>query len=149
MTVKNILECEKKSFRNQMKGLKLLPHAYFKIGVILTLTSILILIALKIIGDYELVKEVVKNAMLLSVLLMVVSKDKEEDEMTLKIRSQAFVFAFIWGVVYAAAQPFINIIAELIMESEGGGWSPLSVYQVLFFMLMIQLSFYHVAKRMR
>ncbi len=87
--------------------------------------------------------------MLVSVLMISISRDKEEDEMTLKLRSQAFVFAFIWGVLYAAAQPFINIAADFFIGSEEEGWSQLSVNQVLFFMLMIQLSFYHVAKRMR
>jgi hypothetical protein len=149
MTLKNVIDCEKKSFHNQMKELKLLPHKYFKIGIVLTIASFVGVISLNIMGDYVTAKLIIKNLMLVSVLMIAISKDKEEDEMTLKLRSQAFVFAFIWGVLYAAAQPFINMAADFFISDENKGWTQLSVNQVLFFMLMIQLSFYHFSKRMR
>lgn len=149
MTVKDIIECEKRSFHNQMKELKLLPHTYLKIGIFLSIATFAAMVFLGIMGDYAITKLVVKNVMLVSLLMVAISRDKEEDEMTLKLRSQAFVLAFIWGVLYAAAQPFINMIAGFFIGPEKEGWTQMSVNQVLFFMLMIQLAFYHVSKRLR
>ncbi len=149
MTTKNIIEHEKQSFHKQMKELKLLPNKYFKIGIGVAIISFISMICLKYIGDYALAIQFLKNVVLVSLLIITVSKSKEEDEMTIKLRSQAFVLAFIWGVLYAAVQPIISIIANFFMRSEQETWTEMSMYQVLLFMLLIQLAFYHGAKRMR
>jgi len=149
MTTKDILEHEKRSFHKQMKELKLLPHKYFKIGIGIAILSFISMLSLKYMGDYGQVIQLLKNIMLVSLLVITVSKGREEDEMTLKLRSQAFVLAFIWGVLYAAGQPIISIIANYFMSSETEEWTEMSMYQILLFMLLIQLAFYHGAKRMR
>lgn len=149
MTTKDIIEHEKRSFHKQMKELKLLPHKYFKIGVGLIIVTLITIVSLKIMGDYAIAIQLVKNIMLVSLLLIAISKDKEEDEMTLKLRSQAFVLAFIWGVLYATVQPIISMIANFILFDSPEKWAGMSMYQVLLFMLLIQIAFYHGAKRMR
>ena len=148
MTTKNIIEHEKRSFHKQMKELKLLPHKYFKIGIGAAIISFIGMLSLKW-GDYGMAIQLLRNVMLVSLLVITVSKSQEEDEMTLKLRSQAFVLAFIWGVLYAAVQPIISIIANFFMSSEPEEWTEMSMYQILLFMLLIQIAFYHGAKRMR
>lgn len=149
MTTKDIIEHEKKSFHKQMKELKLLPHKYFKIGIGVAIISFISMLSLKYMGDYGLAIQLFRNVMLLSLLVITVSKSKEEDEMTIKLRSQAFVLAFIWGVLYAVVQPIISILANFFMNSKTEEWSEMSMYQILLFMLLIQIAFYHGAKRMR
>jgi hypothetical protein len=82
-------------------------------------------------------------------LLITVTKDSIEDEMTLKLRSQAYTFAFIVGVLYALVQPLINFLVNTIVKIEDVSFALLSVDQVLFFMLLVQLAFFHFTKRMR
>lgn len=149
MTTKNTTEDEKNSFYKQMKELKLLSHTYFKIGIGLVIMSILGIIIAKVMGDYAVTIQIFKNILLVSLLVIAISKDKEEDEMTLKLRGQAFVLAFVWGVLYATVQPLISIIADFFITPEEKAWTPMSTNQVLFFMLLIQIAFYQVAKRNR
>lgn len=149
MTTKDIIEHEKRSFHKQMKELKLLPHKYFKIGIGAAIVSFISMLSLKYMGDYGMAIQLLRNVMLVSLLVITVSKSKEEDEMTMKLRSQAFVLAFIWGVLYAAVQPIISIIANFFMSSKPEEWTEMSMYQILLFMLLIQIAFYHGAKRMR
>ncbi len=61
MVLRDIMECEKRSFRKQMKELKLLPHKYFKIGIFFTIASFVGIISLNIMGDYLMAKQVIKN----------------------------------------------------------------------------------------
>lgn len=149
MITKDIIEHEKRSFHKQMKELRLLPHKYFKIGIWVTTISFLTMLSLKYMGDYGMAIQLLRNVMLVSLLVITVSKSKEEDEMIMKLRNQAFVLAFIWGVLYAAVQPIISIIANFFMNSESEEWTEMSMYQILLFMLLIQIAFYHGAKRMR
>lgn len=149
MITKDIIEHEKRSFHKQMKELKLLPHKYFKIGIWVTIISFLTMLSLKYMGDYGMAIQLLRNVMLVSLLVITVSKSKEEDEMIMKLRYQAFVLAFIWGVLYAAVQPIISIIANFFMNSESEEWTEMSMHQILLFMLLIQIAFYHGAKRMR
>ena len=131
MTTKDVIEHEKRSFHKQMKELKLLPNKYFKIGIGAAIISFIGMLFLKYLGDYGMLIQLLRNVMLVSLLVITVSKDKEEDEMTMKLRSQAFVLAFIWGVLYAAVQPIISIIANFFMSTESEEWTEMSMYQVL------------------
>ena len=77
MTTKDIIEHEKRSFHKQMKELKLLPHKYFKIGIGLIIVSLIAIVSLKIMGDYAIAIQLVKHVMLVSLLIIAISKDKE------------------------------------------------------------------------
>ncbi len=149
MTIKDVLECEKKSFHDQMKGLKLLPNTYFKLGIIISVIAVILMIALKYIGDLDTLRLGIKNVLLLSLLTIAISRGKEEDELTLKLRAQAFALAFIWGVAYVAFQPILEIIANFILRQSEDVWEGVTAYEALFSMLLVQIGFYHMAKRLR
>jgi len=144
----HFIESERKSLEKLQKT-RLLPNRYKLIGIIIAIASFIGMLLTKMLTGEEFYKILLSNIMLLSLLLTSVSRDKEEDEMTLRLRGQAFVFAFIWGVLYALLQPFINLLADAIMKSEKDTWTEMSVAQVMLFMLLIQLSFYHFSKKMR
>ena len=87
--------------------------------------------------------------MLISLLVVSLSKDKDEDEMLKLIRMQSYAIAFITGVLYAIIQPVANYVVALIIESNKAGFGALGEFQVLFFMLMIQLFIFNYLKKMR
>lgn len=144
----HFIEYERKNFE-KLQRTKLLPNRYKLIGFIVAISAFIGMLISKFIGGNEISRLLISNMMLLSLLLVAVSRDKQEDEMTLKLRGQAFVFAFICGVLYALVQPFISHLVDLIVNVQNDTWYDMSVLQVLLFMLLIQISFYHFSKKIR
>lgn len=149
MTTKKIIECEQRRF-NRLINFRL-PHRYLTIGIIISGLSIIIMFvrAFLLEGDSEWLKELSKKTLLIGMLLMSVSRDKEEDEMTMTLRSQSYAIAFVIGVVYALVMPYVEFGVSNVVHSGGEVYKDLGVFQVLLFMLMIQLLFYHNLKRFR
>jgi len=148
MNKSKILDCERSRIEKMIKFQ--LPNKYIKIGIGILLVSLLSFIVLKIIGsNNELTKFVLRGIMLVSLLLISISKDKEEDEMVKLIRVQSYALAFVIGVLYAVIQPVINYLVSLAVHTDKTIYSNLGDFQVLIFMLLIQLSFFYFLKRMR
>jgi len=148
MNKSKILDCERSRIEKMIKFQ--LPNKYIKIGIGILLVSLLSFIVLKIIGsNNELTKLVLRGIMLVSLLLISISKDKEEDEMVKLIRVQSYALAFVIGVLYAVIQPVINYLVSLAVHTDKTIYSNLGDFQVLIFMLLIQLSFFYFLKRMR
>lgn len=87
--------------------------------------------------------------MLIGMLIISLSKDKIEDEMTISLRAQSYAIAFIVGVLYALVMPYVEFGVSNVVHSGGEAYKELGDFQVLLFMLMIQLMFYHTLKRYR
>ena len=100
-------------------------------------------------ADYHTLRLLIKNLLLVSLLIVSISRDEVEDELTLVLRQQSYAFAFIAGVIYAMVQPFANLLVESMISAETVAFAELDVKQVLFFMLLVQLSYFNVTKRMR
>ncbi|WP_439152462.1 hypothetical protein [Winogradskyella sp.] len=122
-----------------------------KIGLALILLSIaaMFIRAFTIEGDTVWLKLVLQKTLLIGMLIMSLSKDKEEDEMTMSLRAQSYAIAFIVGVVYALVMPYVEFGVSNVVNSGGEAYKDLGDFQVLLFMLMIQLMFYHTLKRYR
>lgn len=82
-------------------------------------------------------------------LILSISKDKVEDEMTIVLRAQSFAIAFVIGVMYALIMHYIDYGVSSALKPEAQVFKNLGDFQVLLFMLMIQLMFYHNLKRYR
>lgn len=83
-------------------------------------------------------------------LIITISKDEIVDELTEKLRTQAFQAAFIFGVLYALIQPYITyLMASLIGKENKTDFLQLGDFQLLFFMLLVQIWFYWLLKKMR
>ncbi len=148
MKIKNILECERDQLYKMMNYQ--LPNKFIWIGVWVFALSFISMIALKFFDfNKDSVRMILQNVMLISLLVISVSKDKEEDEMLKLMRMQSYALAFIIGVLFAVFQPVFNHLVALIMNSKDSAYSVMGEFQVLFFMLLIQLIFFNYLKRMR
>lgn len=137
--------CEKE--RNRLDKLRKfqLPNYYKRIGVISTIVIFALMIAKKFVEEPEWVKPVLTNLLLVSMLIISLSKDKIEDEYIDSLRSQSYRIAFILVVLYTFIQPAINYVVSLILgeETDNG----FSYFQALFFMLIVQLMFFYKLKK--
>jgi len=149
MNTKKFTECERNRFYKIINFR--LPHSFMTIGIAVAVISILVMFgrAFLMEGDTEWLKELTKKGLLVGMLLMSISKDKEEDEMTITLRSQSYAIAFVIGVIYALVMPYVEFGVSNVLKPEGEVLKDLGDFQVLTFMLMIQLMFYHVLKRSR
>jgi len=149
MSLKHILNWEANNLK-KLQNLKLLPYRVKGIGTSMVFLTIIALIVGKVFfADYHTLRLIIKNLLLVSLLLVSISRDKVEDELTLVLRLQSYAFAFIAGVVYAMVQPFANLLVESVISSEMASLAELDVKQVLFFMLLVQLFYFNFTKRMR
>ena len=149
MNIKKIMECERKRFIKIINFR--LPHEFMIIGIAVAALSIITMFvrAFLMEGDTEWLKVVLQKSLLIGMLLMSILKDKEEDEMTITLRSQSYAIAFVIGVVYALVMPYVELGVSNVVNSGGELLKDLGDFQVLLFMLMIQLMFYHNLKRYR
>lgn len=148
MTLKDVANCERKQL-NKFQNYRL--PIYFKyIGIILTIVSLLTIMSrLFIDNQSELLRDLAKRGFLVGMLLISISKDKEEDELTMKLRSQSYSIAFVIGVIYALVMPYVDYGVSNVLKPDGETLKNLGDFQILIFMLMIQLMFYYVLKRAR
>ena len=149
MKIEKMLECERKRFSKIINFR--LPHKFMTIGIAIISISIITMFirAFLMEGDTEWLKGVLQKTLLIGLLIMSVSKDKVEDEMTMTLRSQSYAIAFVIGVVYALIMPYVDYGVSTVVNSGGETLKDLGDFQVLLFMLMIQLMFYHNLKRYR
>jgi len=128
----------------------LLPNHYKKVGIALLIASLTALIARKyLFEDVDVVQEIGRKGMLLALLLITLSKEKIEDELITKLRGQAFAAAFIAGVIYTLVQPLINYMVAFLIKPEKAIYSDLGDFIVMWFMLVIYLTFFYMFKRYR
>ena len=93
--------------------LRLLPAIFKKIGFTLLLISVLfaaLSISKLLQIDKVLAMTLFKSGMLISLLLLALTKNKIEDELTLKIRLKALAATFIYGVVVVIIEPLISLL---------------------------------------
>ena len=107
------------------------------------------MIALKFTDNEPLwFKDVLRKALLVGLLIVTLSKEKIEDEMVTTLRFKAYTLAFIMAVLYSLIQPMADyIVHNYIYEPSKG--NDFSYFQVLSFMLLIQIMFFEVLKRNR
>jgi hypothetical protein len=149
MDAEKIMNCERKQFQKFIKFR--LPHHFMTIGIAIALLSIVMMFvrAFAMEGETEWLKLLLQKTLLIGMLIMSLSKDKIEDEMTISLRAQSYAIAFVVGVIYALVMPYIEFGVSNAVHSGGEAFKDLGDFQVLLFMLMIQLMFYHNLKRYR
>jgi len=149
MNTKKIMECERERL-NKLTNFRL-PHSFWSIGMAVAAISIIVMFvrAFALDGDTEWLRELAKKGLLIGMLLMSISKDKEEDELTIKLRMQSYAFAFVVGVAYALIMPYVEFGVSNVVHSGGEAYKDLGDFQVLSFMLLVQLLCFHTLKRYR
>ena len=149
MNKEKIINCERNRFQRLINFR--LPYRFMAIGIGIVLLSIVAMFvrAFVLEGDTTWLKHLLQKTMLVGLLIMSLSKDKQEDEMTIVLRAQSYAIAFVIGVVYALVMPYVEFGVSNVMDANGQAFKDLGDFQVLLFMLMIQLMFYHNLKRYR
>ncbi|MEE9373525.1 MAG: hypothetical protein V3V00_10785 [Saprospiraceae bacterium] len=142
-------ETEKKQLE-KIEKIQLHPR-FFKIGGILFGMAFIMMVVYNIIldGDNQIIKEVLRYGMLISLLVVSIAKDQKEDELTLKLRSQSYSIAFVLGVAYAIIMPFVEYGVAYAMSSSSESLEALSGFQILIFMLIVQIMIYIKLKKIR
>lgn len=110
--------------KNDPNQIKLLPNKFKKLGIGLLVISLAMHFAAKLkVGDFdiELLKSISNIGLLISFSLIAFTRDKDEDELTLKIRTTALVAGFLFGVVEVILQPFVHLLIEEQYFSEIDG----------------------------
>jgi len=124
-----------------------LPNHYKKAGVGLIVFLILMAIAFMFTdSEPSWIKELIKPGLLLGLLLISISREKDEDEMIVQLRAQSYSLAFVIGVIDAFVQPYVNYGITFLAKPEKASLD-MSQYQVLFFMLLVQIMFFYKLKR--
>ncbi len=149
MNKESFISCERKRFGKLLNFR--LPHKFMAIGIAISVVSIIAMFIRGFLleGDTEWLKLLLQKTLLVGMLIMSISKDKVEDEMTIQLRSQSYMIAFIVGVIYALIMPYVEFGVSNVVHDGGEAYKDLGDFQVLLFMLMIQLMFYHNLKRYR
>ena len=124
-----------------------LGNQFKKVGYIIAIGAFVLMLGRKYIENSEWVRPILHGVLLIGMLIISLSKEKLEDEFIDSLRSQSYRLAFIMAIVYSLVQPIINYgVATLFnQDDELQGFS---YFQVLFFMLIVQLMFFFQLKRM-
>ncbi|MFT5848368.1 MAG: hypothetical protein ACJARX_001121 [Psychroserpens sp.] len=149
MSLEKNINCERRRFK-KITNFRL-SHRFMSIGIAIVLLSIVGMFAraFAMEGETEWLKQLLQKTLLVGMLIMSVSKDKVEDEMTIGLRAQSYAIAFVIGVIYALVMPYVEFGVSNAVHSGGEAFKDLGDFQVLLFMLMIQLMIYHNLKRYR
>jgi len=124
--------------KNQ-KDLHLLPPKFKKIALGIILASILAVVfsKLKIIAlNKDVVGTVSMSGFLIGLLLLAITSDKIEDELTLRIRLKAFAASFISGVIMVVVEPFINFLFDGNFSIESNS-TKLLITMLFFYFFML------------
>lgn len=144
--LEKVIQCEMKS----LERFQLLPHSLKKVAFVFGLLSLTSLIFLVFADtEYVFLKSLSQNGILLSMLLISITKEKTEDEYTIFLRGKSYAMAFVIGILYAIFQPYINFGVEAIIDPGDLQFRELQPFGILWFMLFIQLCFYYSWRRMR
>ncbi|WP_111683960.1 hypothetical protein [Winogradskyella tangerina] len=147
MNFKKINECERSRLERWSQFQ--LSHRWKRVGIIICLVAFGILTSLKFMdGEFLEHRFVLRRAILIGLLIITLSKEQLEDEMIVSLRAKSFTLAFVLAVLYALIQPLVNALVFYILDSKDIS-NGFSYFQVLSFMLLIQILFFEVLKRNR
>lgn len=138
--------CERERIQLEKMNKFQLGNPYKKLGFTVTITSFVLIIAIKYIDNPVWLKPFLHGILLISLLLISVSKEKIEDEYIDSLRSQSYRLAFILAIVYALLQPIVNVVVSYVLQQDNE-YESFNYFQVLFFMLIVQLLFFWKLKK--
>jgi len=146
MNLTQICENEQKS----LNRFKLLSYSFKKIGFAgLILSTLAVLFFRFAMNDAAILLSVSAKLVLVFMLVISISKEKIEDEMISKLRIQSYSFTFVMGVIYALFMPVADFLVDSVVEMKASDYSEMSSGILLWFMLAIQIAFFHLLKRLQ
>ncbi|ARV05853.1 hypothetical protein BTO04_03680 [Polaribacter sp. SA4-10] len=139
--------CERERSQLEKMNKFQLGNQYKRIGYIVAIGSFILMIARKYFEDSEWIRPILHGILLIGLLLVSVSKEKIEDELIDSLRSQSYRLAFILAIVYSLVQPLVNFGVGTLLNQDDK-LQGFDYFQVLFFMLIVQLMYFWKLKRM-
>tara|TARA_R100000789_G_C2961383_1_gene138042 strand:- start:167 stop:613 length:447 start_codon:yes stop_codon:yes gene_type:complete len=139
--------CDKERNRIEKMNKFQLAYKYKRVGIIIAITAFSLMIAKKFIDEPDWVKPILSNLLLIGFLIISISKDKIEDEYIDSLRAQSYRLAFILSVIYSLIQPLVNYGVDFLLNEEPKAFYDFDYFQVLFFMLVVQIMFFTQMKR--
>ena len=139
--------CESERRRLEKLNKFQLGNQYKKIGVIIAIGAFVLMIVKKYFEEPGWLKPTLHGVLLIGLLIISLSKEKLEDEFIDSLRAQSYRLAFILVILYALFQPLINYGVAVLFHQDDN-LQGFSYFQVLFFMLIVQLLFFWQLKRM-
>jgi hypothetical protein len=139
--------CERERSNLEKMNKFQLGNQFKKIGYIIAIGAFLLMIGRKYIEDSEGIRPVLHGILLIGLMVISLSKEKLEDEFIDSLRSQSYRLAFLLAIVYSLAQPLVNYGLALLIN-QNDELKSFDYFQVLFFMLIVQLMFFWKLKRM-
>lgn len=124
--------------KNTQQDIRLLPNNFKKVAIAIILLCVLVMTAVGfelLTVDKEAVKTIVRSTVLISLLILILSRDKVEDELTLRIRLKAFATSFIYGAVMVVLDPFFNLLFEGSLLNEKGATELLISMFIFYFII--------------
>ncbi|MDB4241704.1 hypothetical protein N9820_02120 [Polaribacter sp.] len=138
--------CERERIQlEKMNKFQLRSH-YKKVGFMIAIGSFVLMIAIKYIDNPVWLKPFLHGILLIGLLIISISKEKIEDEYIDSLRSQSYRLAFILAIVYALVQPIVNFAVSYVLQQDNE-YENFNYFQVLFFMLIVQLLFFWKLKK--
>lgn len=124
-----------------------LSHQFKKVGYVIAVVAFILMIGRKYIDNSEWIRPILHGILLVGLLIISLSKEKLEDEFIDSLRSQSYRLAFLIAIVYSLVQPLVNYgVGTLFNENEE--LQSFDYFQILFFMLIVQLMFFWQLKKM-
>ena len=127
---------------NPSKDLKLLPH-YFKKYAFCLLALTVLFALLPLVNLVSIHKDtgfiVVKSGILVSFLLLALTREKIENELTMRSRILSLAASFIMGVTTVIIEPFINLLIDGDFISTKGT-AELLISMFIFYFLIYNIS---------
>ena len=142
--MKNICEAEHNRLQRWSKFQ--LPNRYKKIGWSIVIGIFLLMIAKRFVDEPTWVKPVLRNVMILGFLIVSISKEKIEDELMVSLRATSYRLAMVIGVLYALVQPYVTYAIETLIDPVNAEIDQ-GYFQVLLYILLVQIMFFNVLKR--
>lgn len=97
----------------QRKDLNLLPHWFKWVGLGIAGGILLVTIMSKVLAlPFVMGKDMLTSVVYIGLLLVVLAKERVEDELLMRIRLKAYAASFIYGVCYVVMDPIINGISD-------------------------------------
>ena len=116
------------------KPLNLLPNYFKKIGLGFILATVVFLVVVKISGIHftaekiEMLKIILSDVFLLGMMIIVFSKEKDEDELTMLIRMKALASAVVFVVIFKIVNDIFHLISQSPIETMNGYFFQMKVW---------------------
>lgn len=146
----------KKSLKQQLcdidkKGMvfPLLPSSFKWIGILISILAIVIMFLVKYneLEQMELYKDIMMHIILIGLFVMVLAREKNEDERVQQLRYRAFAFSFVLITFILLLMPFISILLDGLTDKLPLEWEQQNFFFIMSYYLFFYLAYFQIFKR--